>query len=541
MDKAKKNKKIKTGLKIAILVIVTLLSVFYLLHDDPAHTFALMGEVSLFPFLLSFLIVLFLPFLDALPLTLFARLYHKKYKFSQGLVNTLIGNFIGCVYKTGSMFLQAYTFSKQEVKGAHAASILTMQFLMYQFSFTLISLVMVFVGYPYVDEIPITLLGGIRIFPLSLIGLGVSILILLLILFLGYSKRFHHFIMNSGIDFLAKIHLLKHPEETRKKWTVQLVTYRIEIKRLSHHIFLVLISFLCTSVKLLLSYALPYLLFWAMKLDLSSLNFLSLFSGSSYLTLITSFLVVGAPEIGFQSIFGYLLSSASILDSFNYAAACNLLWRFLTFYFPLVFGMLFYIFYRGKPKKSVLLDGAATLYDYQVLNIVETKDVETAEFLMPLPQQGKESSSTLTMEDVEKSFLRLREKMKSETLEEEKVAEIGLEEQKKKLAEVVAETERLIEESHDSEIEAEVSRNLEESRILSAKKEEKRKSRKAKKEAKRRLRLLKKAERKLARKQSRGTKISFDEESGIHIEGNDFDEERTFVTSDQEEEKEEEK
>ena len=221
MDKAKKNKKVKSIVKIIVLVAITLLSVYYLLHDDPVHTFSLMGQVSLFPFLLSFLIVLVLPLLDALPLTLFARLYARKYRFGQGLVNTLIGNFVGCVYKTGGTFVQAYTFSKQDVKGAHAASILTMQFLMYQFSFTLISLVMVFVGYPFVRDIPIELLGGLKIFPLSLIGLSISLLILVLILALAFFKPLHRFFMGTGIDFLSKIHLVKKPDESRKKWTLQ--------------------------------------------------------------------------------------------------------------------------------------------------------------------------------------------------------------------------------------------------------------------------------------------------------------------------------
>ena len=536
MDKAKKNKKVKSIVKILVLVAITLLSVYYLLHDDPVHTFSLMGQVSLFPFLLSFLIVLVLPLLDALPLTLFARLYARKYRFGQGLVNTLIGNFVGCVYKTGGTFVQAYTFSKQDVKGAHAASILTMQFLMYQFSFTLISLVMVFVGYPYVEEIPIVLLGGIRIFPLSLIGLGISVLTLSIIVFLGYSKRFHHFIMNSGIDFLAKVHLLKHPEETRKKWTVQLVTYRIEIKRLSQHGILVLVSFLSTIAKLILTYSLPYLLFWSMGMDMSSLSFLSLFSGSSYLTLITSFLVVGAPEIGFQSIFGYLLSGAGILDSFNYAAACNLLWRFLTFYFPLFVGLFFYLFYRGTKSHRPLLEETATLYDYQLLNLAENRDQKTMEFLSSAGSSRREGVPILTKEDVENSFQRLRETMGRDRPPEEKESDFELD-QRKPLSQIVEETERLIAESHDSEIEEEVHRNLEESRLLSERKDARKKEKAAEKEGRRRLRLLRKNQKLLEKAHLKGTKVSFDQESGVHIDGIQFEEERTFVTGDSEEEK----
>ena len=150
-----KKKTGKNIVKILVILIVTILSVYYVLKDDPIRTFSFLGEVHFFPFLLALALACLTPVLDGIVLTFFTRLYNRRYRFSQGLVNTIIGSFIGCIYKTGAMFIQAYTFTKQDVKGAHAASILTMQFLMYQITFTLYSLIMVFVGYPFVRDIPI--------------------------------------------------------------------------------------------------------------------------------------------------------------------------------------------------------------------------------------------------------------------------------------------------------------------------------------------------------------------------------------------------
>lgn len=536
MEQQRHKKKGKTIVKIVVLAVVTVLSVFYVLHDDPVKTFSILRGVDLFPFLLAVLVVFALPFLDALSLSFFARLYNKKYKYGQGFVNTLIGNFIACINKTGSMFIQAYTFTKQGIKGAHAASILTMQFLMYQFTFTLFALIMVFVGYPYVVDIPITLLGGIRIFPLSLIGLSIAVLTLTLIVVMAFCKPLHHFLMNTGIDLLSKLHILKDPDETRKRWTLQLVTYRIEIKRLSRHGLLVFVSFLTNAVKMFLTFALPYFLFLSIGLPMQNLSFLSILSGSNYLQLITSFIVVGAPEVGFQSIFGYLLSSAGFADSFNLAAACNLLWRLLTFYLPLILGALCYFFYRGAPKKYELLSNTATIYDLEVLNLSETDDRSTKEFLTPFDDKdGTKGEPLLTDKDVRESFARIRKHMQEEPeIEAIEMKTLSFEEQKKQLAKAVLEAEDLKKMfSPDPEVVAEVQKDLKES----YKHEKKKKMKKYLRSERKRRKIEEKERRYLEKVNPKGTKVTIDEKMGLDFDIPEFIEERTYTTSDETEDR----
>lgn len=532
-----KSPSFKTIVKVLILVVVTILSAVYVLHDDPIRTFSLIGEVAFFPFLLAILLVLSLPFLDALSLTFFTRLYNKRYRFHQGLVNTLIGNFIGCLYKTGAMFIQAYTFTKQDVKGAHAASILTMQFLMYQIVFTLFSVVLVIVGYPYVEQIPITFLGNIKIFPLSLIGLGVSLFLLLLMLLLAFCRPLHHFFMNTGIHVLAKLHIVKNPESSRKKWTLQLATYRIELKRLGHHLPLVFVSLVTNVAKLVVTFALPYIIFWSIGVPTSSLNFSELFSGMGYLQLITSFIVVGAPEIGFQTIFSYLLSIQGVSNSYSVAAAANLLWRVLSFYLPLIIGALFYFFYKGSPRRYELLANTATIYDLEVLNLHETNDRKTLEFL----QGGKAKSQKdlpvlLSKREVQESFARIRKNMEKESTyeipEEDKDRTMTLDIQKKQLAKAVAEAEELRKMFRpDPEIEEEVHRDLKESKKQLIRKKARKKARELRKLRKQ----MEKDKKFLEKAHPQGTTITYDEKKGMNVEGPVIEEERTYTTSDESE------
>lgn len=533
-----KKKTGKNVVKILVILIVTILSVYYVLKDDPIRTFSFLGEVHFFPFLLALALACLTPVLDGIVLTFFTRLYNRRYRFSQGLVNTIIGSFIGCIYKTGAMFIQAYTFTKQDVKGAHAASILTMQFLMYQITFTLYSLIMVFVGYPFVRDIPIELLGGLKIFPLSLIGLSISLLILVLILALAFFKPLHRFFMGTGIDFLSKIHLVKKPDESRKKWTLQFATYRIELKRLGKNLPLVVMALLFNALKLTILLSLPYLIFWSIGIDTPSLSFPALFSGASYLQLITSFVVVGAPEIGFQTVFSYLLSLSAIADSYNVAAAANLLWRIMTFYIPLIVGGLFYFFYKGAPKKYELLSNTATIYDLEVLNLLETNDRKTMEFINGSKKEHDSlpKSPLLTKRDVQESFAKIRRNMEKESTyhpsEEDLDKTMTLELQKKQLAKAVAEAEELRKMFRpDPEVEEEFNRALDENLRHQKRQEAKRRLRKAKKMA----RQAERDKRFLEKRHPKGTRITYDEKRGMAIDGPIIEEERTYTTSDESE------
>lgn len=531
---AKKHSKsiLKTSFNILFFIIVTSLSLYYVLKDDPKEAFALIGELDFFPMIFAILAVIGINLLEGVAIYSLTRIYDKKYHYYQGAINAIIGNFTGVFNKTSANFVQAITFTKQGIKGSHAASILTMDFLMYQLTLTLYSLVMVFVGYPFVKDIPLELFGGLKIFPISLIGFFIILFFLIIIILLAFCRPLHRFVLNVGVGLLSKLHILKDPEETRKKWTLTLATYRIESKRLFSHKLVAILVFFIELAKLILSNSIPFFCFWALKADMSQVVYLNTLCGSSYLSLITSFLTTGAPEIGFQAIMMGVTSCSNSL-----ATASNLLWRGLTFYLNLLVGALAFLFYRGSPKKYDLLSNTATMYDLEVLNLNDNPDEGTMTFLRAVSGSKNKKDDNiplLTQEQIDESFARIRRNM-TYTREEhfdipKKEMTMTLEKQKIQLAKAVAEAQELM---RKNKVDEEIAKETQNELATSLKKKQRKETAKVisqkRKEEKRTL----KAKKKLEKMQPAGTTLFYDENKGIEIKGPEIMEEKTLTSHDE--------
>mgnify|MGYP000849550206 FL=1 len=537
----KTQKTIKVTVNIIFFVALSALALYYILKDNPQEAFKILGGANFFPLLLAIGTVVLTNILEGVSITLLARIYNHNYHYYQGLINAQIGAFIGCLNKTSANFIQAYTFTKQDVDGPNAASILTMNFLMYQFTLTFYSLVMIFVGYPFVKDIPLTLLGGIKIFPLSLIGFGIDAAFLIVIVLLAWCRPLHRFVVDFGVRFLAKLHIIKDPDATRKKWTLKFATYRIESKRLLSHKRIMLVLLFINIAKQFLSNILPYLCFWALGADLTSLSFLSCLGGTSYITLISSYLTMGAPEVAFQAIFYYLIANGSSVESVvssanSLASAGNLIWRSLSLYFNIVVGGLTFALYKGSPKKYELLSNTATLYDLEVMNYNNSTDASTKEFVNNV--KPKSSNEPLLSEaEIEESFDRIRRNMENskamvkDSSEEKKDLTMTLTIEKKRLAQALKESQALNgSESLDQEIQAESASEY----SYSEQNEKRRVQRKKKKQAIKKAKKAEKEKIRLQKMQPYGTTIKVDKEKGLDFEGPEIDEERTITTSDPE-------
>ncbi len=446
------NKKIKLAIEIVFFAGLLALALIYVLKDDPLTTFSMLGQAQFFPLLLAIITLFVTILLDGLNITLLAKLYNPKYKFQQGLINVCVGQTIGVFVKTGASIIQAYTFPKQDIKSAQSASILTMNYLMYQLSLFIYSLFIVILGYPTMKEVPLSLLGNLPVYIIAIIGLVVQLFFLFGIISLAYWRGMHRLVLNSGINLLAKLHLLRNPEETRRKLTLQFVTYRVEMKRLFQNKKLVLALFLSNMLKSLLLSIIPFLIFWALQADMNQLHFMQSLYGTGYVDVIASFLNVGAPEVMFQSTFSYFLGGAT-----NLASAANLLWRSVTFYLLFIIGILSMAFYRGAPKRHQLLSNTATIYDLEIANI-KLADEKTQEYLRDVRAQGKRHYAPLLSEkDVLRSFEKIKENMfeVEEEEEEEKIDDSDLEsilqEQRKHLADIEKEVSLAIEKDKPDE------------------------------------------------------------------------------------------
>ena len=549
--KAKKKGKFRTIFNLVIFLIVTVLAVIYIFKDDPKETFRVLGTINLLPFLVAVSAIIIFNLLEGILLTALGKIYNKKYHYYQGVIAGYVGSFAGAINKAAANFVQAYTLTDQDIDSAHSASIMTMNFLMYQLTLSIYFLIMIFVGYPYMHDIPVKLFGNetITIFHLSVIGLAIALFILLGVILLATNRWLHRFFLTTIINLLTKLKIVKNPDEMRKRWILKTATYRIELKRLLKHRWVMLILFVVGMAKKVLFNIIPYLCFWTLggaeSNLMANLDFMGCLCGSSYLNMISSYLVVGAPEVGFQSIFYYVLNLNGVADANSLSSAANIIWRFITFYLPIFIGAIVFLTYRRSPKTKRRISAEnTTIYDLQIANLHVSDDKETKEFVNQISKdisKGKEEPvEFITQEDINASFERIRKDMpkikESKDIPDQDLKET-LEEQRKQLAKILEESRELSKETNDPEIQSETISELNKVASIQAKKEEKKKHRLARKQE----RKEEKARKEFEKLQPEGTKITYDTQTGLHFEGPSVYEQKTSTTSNPDEEDTDEK
>ena len=512
---------IKTTLQFVFFASLAIFAFYYILKrsGNPGEIFTQISQIRVFPFLLSLLVVFSMSFLEGLSLFILSRQIDKSYSVEKGTLNVLTSNVIGVFNKTASTVIQAKTLAKQGLKSSRIFSIVTMNFLIYQFSLVIYSIFTFFISYPVVSDINLSIISGLKISLLSLIGLIINTGILLIILLLAFSKPLHRFVLTKVIDLLAKFRLIKNVEETRNKLALRIISYHVECERLIKN---PKTSFLCGLIiigKLFVSNCMPFLTFWVLEANKMSdltFSFFELYCGANYLSLISVYIPSGAPEIAYQIIFGTLLGNNQ--HAHLVSTTGTIVWRVTTYLIPFIFGGIIYLFYRGNKDVEHAKYKTMTLYDMQIINLSEESDenLKIKDYVHNFARTIDKKKSTrvlLDKEQVAESFEKIKENMinKNSIQKKNTIDSLSFDNQKETLMKVIEDTEKLL--SEKKEFDNAVEKEVRKEKIIQEKYNIKKEKRKELKEMKNNEKSL----RKLQKKLGKDTSVRYDPEKGIII------------------------
>lgn len=382
---AKKISKQKRNYFINISLIITIcgLVLYFSLRNEFDEIVGYLRNANIWYILVIFGLTVVSYLLIALSLTIFARLYTNKYKVHQAFSNVMIGTFYNSITpsNSGGQFVQAYVFDKQGVKISNAASILVMQFIVQQSALVIFGLVALLANFNTL----ITKFGTINIYgipfnPISLaiIGFCLNAAVIVGLLAMSYSVKFQNFIINRVIRFLAKIKIIRKPEEKILSLTAQVENFRIELRRMQSNIPVTILNVILLSLRYLVLYSIPYFCGKALNAQINGSWLDSVFN-AAYLQMITNLIptpgAAGGSEYFYLIIFkGFFGSAVDGASPTAIANATNLLWRSFTFYSGLVIGALFAAFYKSTPKTIEFKSDRKTFVDLQISTYAERKE-----------------------------------------------------------------------------------------------------------------------------------------------------------------------
>ncbi len=383
----KKSKKtvIKYILNISLVLIITALSIFLTLYKNTGKIIENLVKCDYRWLLVIVGIMTGAMLIRSFVLFCFARLYTRNYHFHQAIANDQIGVFYNAVTPgaSGGQIMQAYTYKKQGLHISSAVSALAMYSIVFQgvlIIYGLLAFIIKFDLIMSIDNVTIAFGSWFKIeipaLVLTILGFLLNIFVILIVLLMSYWHGFHNFIMGPCISFLHKIHLIKDPDKKRESLRIQVENFKIEFRRLLTNIpftILVSISFIAYMT---IKYSIPYFCGLALGNQSTVASFWdSVFLGN-YHQMVTGLIPIpgaaGVSEFFFDALFynskdpskgfyyvevinnlGEIDIDATKEASKSLSNAALLIWRTITFVFPILAAGFVTAFYHASPKEEV--------------------------------------------------------------------------------------------------------------------------------------------------------------------------------------------
>ena len=383
----KKNTVVKYTIYIILVIVITGVALFLTLKDNFNTVIDLLASANL-TWLLITLGVMFLSVLiRSLILFVFARLYSRDYYFHQALAVESIGTFYSAVTPgaSGGQVMEAYTFQKQGLPVSNAVSMLAMYSIVYQIVLTVFGIIAFIVKFDFLNTIrAITIdIGALKfeisIWVLTIIGFLLNVSVTLLVFMMAYWKGFHNFIMGPVISLCYKLHIVREKEKAQENLRVQIENFKIELRRLlTNGPFTILVTLLFILM-LFVRFSLPFFCGKVLYNESTHANIWDSVFLSNYHQMVTGLIPLpgsaGISEYFFLELFvntknpsaGFYYSTkgTSIVDASQaLGSAALLIWRTISFTFPLLVAGFVTAFYRTRGKHSMRFSDRE-VYEYR--------------------------------------------------------------------------------------------------------------------------------------------------------------------------------
>ena len=264
-----------------------------------------------------------------------------KYSFHHALKITMMGQYFNSVtpYSIGGQPAQFVALRKQGIATGIAISTLVRKFLVYQTSITVLSLLVILLRFPFFS-------GRFPGFmALALIGFLYQAGTVVVLMLFTYCPKLTTKLIEGAVWLLMRMHLIRNPEETRKKAESQLHFYLDNNRTMKGDLRLSARIYGYTFVQLLSLFSIPFFIYKAFHCPGAPI--FDMMAAQCFVTMISVYMplpgAAGAAEGSFLVIFQIFFNEKIITQAM-------LLWRLITYYSCIVVGAVFVIFDDGKEK-----------------------------------------------------------------------------------------------------------------------------------------------------------------------------------------------
>lgn len=266
------------------------------------------------------------------------RHYRRDYSLKEGVIVAFVGTFFAGITpsSTGGQFGQAYVLKKQGINYSDGASLLWADFIIYQTTMMIYVTILFILRFTHYVNLSAW-------FWIVAAGYLVNVVVILALYTVALFPNFYVWLSQKLIKILDKIHILKNPERTVNTWMARVQNFTGETRSLSGNWPLIFKVSLVNFARLTLYFALPFVVALALGIHLKASQFIDCLALASFVTMANCFVPLpgasGGTEVFFTMLFQNMLGALT--------GAVLLLWRFSSYYIPMVFGAGVFMLFKN--------------------------------------------------------------------------------------------------------------------------------------------------------------------------------------------------
>ena len=225
-----KNKElIKKICNFLILIIVTILVLFFSLKDNFNEIINKIVNMNITYLLISFILLILFWIFRTYPMYSFCKKINNKFKYSTAFILTLRTQFFNAItpFATGGQPYQIYYLKQCGIDYASSTSIVLENFIVYQIALVLLGIIALLSNNIFHIFNKVYILQK-----LVAIGFIMNTLVIVIMFVLAFSKKVSKFLISIGINILTKIHIVKDREKKLQEWDVNITNFNESAKKL---------------------------------------------------------------------------------------------------------------------------------------------------------------------------------------------------------------------------------------------------------------------------------------------------------------------
>lgn len=284
--------------------------------------------------------------------------FGPKMTARQSAKTCMIGQFFNCITpsSSGGQPMQAYYMYRIGISVGSSSSALMIRFITYQIALTIFSTMVLILKY---QEFAANIQGFQY---LILFGFTINAIVTVMLLLIGFYQKIALVMMHSLMRFLAFIRIVKHLDRQLAVVDREVEKFHQGFLAIKTHKAILVQMFGFTFLQLLAFFSVPVMIAASFGVSLTPNLIFTMIAGAACVQMSSAFIplpgATGGAELSFYMLFGTVFPSHQI----NIAI---LLWRLLTFYLPILVGLVFSRDVFGSKKMPSLpedSDGEENLF-----------------------------------------------------------------------------------------------------------------------------------------------------------------------------------